>query len=98
LAGAVAGDHASPISDTTILSSTGAGCNVITHVTTQLPYVLIAVVSAALGYVAVALIGSVALGAAVTLVVAGAIAFVALQIWGSSVTDEELAEHTKQPA
>ena len=98
LAGAVAGDHASPISDTTILSSTGAGCNVITHVTTQLPYVLIAVFSATLGYVAVALVGSVALGAAVTLVVAGAIAFVALQVWGSAVTDEELAKHTKQPA
>lgn len=46
LAGAVAGDHASPISDTTILSSTGAGCNVITHVTTQLPYVVISVVAA----------------------------------------------------
>ena len=42
LAGAVWGDHCSPISDTTILSSTGAGCNVITHVTTQLPYAVLA--------------------------------------------------------
>ena len=40
LAGAVFGDHCSPISDTTILSSTGAGCNHIDHVTTQLPYAL----------------------------------------------------------
>ena len=38
LAGAVYGDHISPISDTTILSSTGAHCNHIDHVTTQIPY------------------------------------------------------------
>ena len=38
LAGAVFGDHVSPISDTTILSSTGAGCNHLRHVSTQLPY------------------------------------------------------------
>lgn len=69
LAGAVAGDHASPISDTTILSSTGAGCNVITHVTTQLPYAAIAVVSATVGYVALALTGSTLVGFVVTLAV-----------------------------
>jgi Na+/H+ antiporter NhaC len=40
LAGAVWGDHCSPISDTTILSSMGAGCNHIAHVRTQLPYAL----------------------------------------------------------
>lgn len=40
LAGAVFGDHSSPISDTTILSATGAGCSVQSHFITQLPYVL----------------------------------------------------------
>ena len=40
LAGAVCGDHCSPISDTTIMSSAGAGCNHINHVSTQLPYAL----------------------------------------------------------
>lgn len=40
LAGAVCGDHCSPISDTTIMSSTGACCNHVDHVATQLPYVL----------------------------------------------------------
>ena len=40
LAGAVYGDHISPISDTTILSSTGAHCNHIDHVTTQIPMLL----------------------------------------------------------
>jgi len=46
LAGAVCGDHCSPISDTTIMSSAGAECNHIDHVSTQLPYVtLVAVIS-----------------------------------------------------
>ena len=40
LAGAVCGDHCSPISDTTIMSSAGAECNHINHVSTQLPYAL----------------------------------------------------------
>jgi len=40
LAGAVCGDHCSPISDTTIMSSAGAQCEHINHVSTQLPYAL----------------------------------------------------------
>ena len=40
LAGAVCGDHCSPISDTTIMASAGGECNHINHVTTQLPYAL----------------------------------------------------------
>ena len=40
LAGAVCGDHASPISDTTIMASAGAQCNHVNHVSTQLPYAL----------------------------------------------------------
>ncbi|MBQ4037660.1 MAG: Na+/H+ antiporter NhaC family protein [Clostridia bacterium] len=46
LAGAVCGDHCSPISDTTIMSSAGAECNHIAHVSTQLPYAItVAVIS-----------------------------------------------------
>ncbi|GAB2319561.1 Na+/H+ antiporter NhaC family protein [Alkalibacterium sp. s-m-22] len=46
LTGAIFGDHASPISDTTILSSRGAGSNLLDHVNTQLPYAIaIAVIS-----------------------------------------------------
>ncbi len=41
LAGAVCGDHCSPISDTTIMASTGAQCNHVNHVSTQLPYALL---------------------------------------------------------
>ncbi len=42
MAGAVCGDHCSPISDTTIMSSAGAQCNHLNHVSTQLPYALTA--------------------------------------------------------
>ncbi len=46
MAGAVCGDHCSPISDTTIMASAGAQCNHVNHVSTQLPYaVTVAVVS-----------------------------------------------------
>ena len=49
LAGAVCGDHCSPISDTTIMSSAGARCDHINHVSTQLPY---AITVAAISFVA----------------------------------------------
>lgn len=50
LAGAVYGDHISPISDTTILSSAGASCNHLAHVTTQLPYASLVAGICLLGY------------------------------------------------
>ena len=50
LAGSVFGDHCSPISDTTILSSTGASCNHIDHVSTQIPYALLAAGCCVIGY------------------------------------------------
>lgn len=51
LTGAIFGDHSSPISDTTILSSMGAGSNLIDHVKTQLPYALaVGVISIVFGY------------------------------------------------
>lgn len=68
LAGAVFGDHCSPISDTTILSSTGANSNHIDHVLTQLPYALISAAVAAVGYIVLGLTGSTLLGLAVVLV------------------------------
>ncbi|MEZ8142194.1 Na+/H+ antiporter [Enterovibrio norvegicus FF-33] len=50
LAGAVFGDHCSPISDTTILSATGARCGHIDHVSTQLPYALAVALVAGISY------------------------------------------------
>lgn len=50
LAGSVFGDHCSPISDTTILSSTGAGCNHIQHVSTQMIYAIVTAGCCFVGY------------------------------------------------
>ncbi|MBQ9760384.1 MAG: Na+/H+ antiporter NhaC family protein [Clostridia bacterium] len=54
LAGAVCGDHCSPISDTTIMSSAGAGCDHLNHVSTQIPY---AITVAAISFVMFILAG-----------------------------------------
>lgn len=51
LAGAVYGDHISPISDTTILSSAGAKCNHLRHVATQIPYATLVMVVCFVGYI-----------------------------------------------
>ncbi|MCI7233054.1 MAG: Na+/H+ antiporter NhaC family protein [Oscillospiraceae bacterium] len=51
LAGAVCGDHCSPISDTTIMASTGAQCDHVNHVSTQLPYALTVAAVCVVGYI-----------------------------------------------
>ena len=51
LGGAVFGDHASPISDTTILSSTGASCPHLEHVATQMPYALFVASCSLIGFI-----------------------------------------------
>ena len=56
LAGAVCGDHCSPISDTTIMASTGAQCEHINHVKTQLPYSLLAAGVSFVGFILAGLI------------------------------------------
>ena len=50
LAGAVCGDHCSPISDTTIMASAGAHCEHVNNVSTQLPYVLLVAAVCMVGY------------------------------------------------
>ena len=59
MAGAVCGDHCSPISDTTIMSSAGAQCNHINHVSTQLPYVMTAAAVSLVSYIAAGFIRNV---------------------------------------
>lgn len=67
LGGAVYGDHISPISDTTILSSTGAGCNHLDHVSTQLVYATVVAGCSAVGYLLMGFIGGFAIPFAVAL-------------------------------
>ncbi len=80
LSGSVMGDHCSPISDTTILSSTGSQCRHIDHVRTQLPYALTVGAVSAVGYVVAGLTRSLSYGAsaAITLGVSGALLTTAL--------------------
>ena len=62
LAGSVYGDHCSPISDTTILSSTGAQCKHIRHVETQIPYATLVAIICAIGYLIIGLTGTAWIG------------------------------------
>lgn len=78
LAGAVWGDHSSPISDTTILSSTGAGCSVATHVNTQLPYAFVGAAAALVGYVLFAATSSAVIGF-ISMIIALALIAIALK-------------------
>ena len=58
MAGAVCGDHCSPISDTTIMASAGAQCNHIAHVNTQLPYALLVAAVSFVSYMVAPFVGS----------------------------------------
>lgn len=69
ISGGLFGDHCSPISDTTILSSTGAACDHIEHVRTQLPYALIIAICSAIGFVAAGLLSSSIAGILTTAIV-----------------------------
>jgi Na+/H+ antiporter NhaC len=79
LAGAVCGDHCSPISDTTILASAGAQSNHVNHVSTQLPYALIVAVVSFVSYVFAGIFESIVIGLVTGLVVL-AIVFVVMYI------------------
>ena len=56
MAGAVCGDHCSPISDTTIMASAGAECDHVNHVSTQLPYAILVAVVSFFSYILVGLL------------------------------------------
>ncbi len=72
LAGAVCGDHCSPISDTTIMASTGAQCDHVNHISTQLPYALTVAAVSAAGYLLAGFVQNVfvVLGASIVLLLA----------------------------
>jgi tetracycline resistance efflux pump len=81
LAGAIFGDHTSPLSDTTILSSIGSGIHLVDHVTTQLPFALVAAGASAVGYLALGVTGS---GAAGLLVAVAVLAVAVGLLWARS--------------
>ena len=84
LAGAIFGDHCSPISDTTVLSSTAAACDHVDHVKTQLPYALVvALVAMVVGDIGTAL----GLSVWVALILATAILAAGLWFFGTPVSE-----------
>lgn len=84
------GDQCSPISDTTILSSTGASCNHIVHVMTQIPYGVTVGVSAFIGYLFGGLTGQFVLSIGVTFVVL-LIALIGLKLLHRKTKDADTA-------
>ena len=87
MAGAVCGDHCSPISDTTIMASAGAQCNHINHVSTQLPYALTV---AGVSFVTYILSGALAAkGLALVALPVGAILMVGVLIGIKAVTKKK---------
>ncbi len=93
--GAIFGDHCSPLSDTTILSSTGAGCPHIDHVRTQLPYALTVAVASLAGFLVAGLVSSVVLALAVGLAVLVALVLALGRL--NRDTIELLGEKTARP-
>ena len=94
LGGSVFGDHCSPISDTTILSSMASGCDHVDHVRTQLPYALLAAAVAILaGYLPQALLG---VTPWILLVVGVVVIGAWVRLVGRPVSDRLIAEKSKK--
>ena len=85
ISGGLFGDHCSPISDTTIMASLGGGCDVMDHVSTQLPYALTAAGASVIGYLFIGLTGSALAGMASMLISLTLAAFVLNRVWGVRV-------------
>ena len=82
MAGAVCGDHCSPISDTTIMASAGAQCDHVTHVSTQLPYAMTAAAASFIGYIFAGFVPNAAIALPVALAVMVGMLFIMKLILG----------------
>jgi tetracycline resistance efflux pump len=91
LAGAIFGDHTSPLSDTTILSAIGSGVHLVDHVTTQIPYALVCAAASILGYVSLGLTGSFAVGLITTLAALAVAVFLLKTVFSSETSREPRA-------
>jgi len=88
LAGAIFGDHTSPLSDTTILSSIGSGIHLVDHVTTQLPYALVCSAASVVGYVVLGATENLVIGLVAALVALG-VAVVVLRAKAPSLEERQ---------
>ena len=92
MAGSVCGDHYSPISDTTIMSSAGAQCNHINHVSTQMPYALTCAAVSAVTYVIAGLVRNAAISLLIGLVMMLAVMFI-FKVAGGNSTPSSAAQN-----
>lgn len=88
MAGAVCGDHCSPISDTTIMASAGAQCEHVNHVMTQLPYAIVAAVVSFITYIIAGFVQTAWIALPVGVVLMVGVIFV-LKVMGNTVGKEE---------
>jgi len=89
MAGSVCGDHCSPISDTTIMSSAGAQCNHINHVSTQMPYALTCAAVSCVTYIIAGLVRNAAVSLVVGFVIMLAVMFIFKVAGGKSAADAQ---------
>ncbi len=80
MSGAIFGDHCSPISDTTILSSTGSNCPMLEHVATQMPYAITVAIAALIAIIAAGITLNVVVSLVVGLISLGILLFLAPRI------------------
>ena len=92
MAGSVCGDHCSPISDTTIMSSAGAQCNHINHVSTQMPYALTCAAVSAVTYVIAGLVRNAAISLLIGFVMMLAVMFI-FKVAGGNSTPSSAAQN-----
>lgn len=97
LSGGLFGDHCSPISDTTVLSGTGASCNLLDHVTTQIPYALLCGGVAFVGFIIAGLTGGSYIALPISIVLLLATFGIALKVYGKTVHNTQ-AEPGAEPA
>jgi tetracycline resistance efflux pump len=92
LAGAIFGDHTSPLSDTTILSSIGSGIHLIDHTTTQIPYALVCAFASLLGFILLGFTGNILVGLLTTLAAVAVAVFVLRTRYASETAREAEVE------
>lgn len=91
MSGAIFGDHCSPISDTTIMSSTASGADHLHHVGTQMPYAITVGIVSAICYI---LAGFTNINAGIILLIGIAILIGVIRVLGKSINEEDLKRET----
>jgi len=96
MAGAVCGDHCSPISDTTIMASAGAQSNHINHVNTQLPYAMLVAAVSFVSYIIAAFVRNVVISLVIAVALMVGVLFIIKKVTSKEGSKQGVANATKQ--